>query len=98
MKMWSQGLGKIELEVNARSMDIVLEDGQTKVKGVTQAPVEWNYIVTLEKDDIPAILHLALKWKTIQYVLRHIRQVLMFFMEKLFRRNKPEAAQEAKTK
>ena len=88
MKMWSQGLGKIELEVDGRCMNVVKEGQNTMIKGVTDAPVEWKFEVTLEKDDLPGLLHLAFKKNTLIFLIRNMHLVFIFFFGKIFNRKK----------
>ncbi len=88
MKMWSQGLGKIELEVDGRYMDVVKEDDDTMITGVTDAPVEWKFEVTLEKDDLPGLMHIAFKKNTLIFLLRNMPQAFGFFFGSMFKRKK----------
>ncbi len=85
MKMWSQGLGKIELEVDGRTMDVVKQEKEIKITGITDAPVEWVFEVTLEKDDFIGMLHLIFSKKMLLFFLTNIKLVFMFFHEKFFK-------------
>ncbi len=71
MKMWTQGLGKIELVVNARDMEAEKIEGKTVMTGITEEPIQWNYTITLEKEDIPAVLHVLLQYNTLFWVFRN---------------------------
>ncbi len=73
MRMWSQGLGSIELVVDGQNMTVINNDGKTIVKGVTDEPVEWDFEVTLEKEDIPGILNLVFKYTLIKFLMKNIR-------------------------
>ncbi len=93
MKMWSQGLGKIELEVDGLYMDVVKEGEDTMITGVTDAPVEWKFEVTLEKDDLPGLMHIAFKKNTLIFLVRNMHLAFIFFFRRIFNRKKlPEVS------
>ncbi|MCP4672648.1 MAG: hypothetical protein GY857_15240 [Desulfobacula sp.] len=75
MRMWSQGLGKIELEVDGRTMDVIKQDKEIKITGITDAPVEWVFEVTLEKDDFIGLLNVILTRKMLSFFRANIKLV-----------------------
>lgn len=86
--MWSKGLGKIELVVDFSHYKVVSEDSATVIKGVTNEPVQWNFTITLEQDDIAGLLNVLFKRKTLLFTLRNFRIGLQFVYQKLFQRHK----------
>ncbi len=88
MKMWTHGLGNIELVVDGMDMEVEKKDGNTVITGITEEPVQWIYEVTLEKDDIPAILHLIFRYNTLLYVFKNKGLIFRLLFKTLFSRNK----------
>ncbi len=71
--MRTQGLGSIELGVDERNLNVFKKDDKTILKGVTDEPVEWDFEVTLEKDDIPGLLNIVLRYTLIKFFMKNIR-------------------------
>ncbi|MDY6905345.1 MAG: hypothetical protein SWH61_11730 [Thermodesulfobacteriota bacterium] len=76
--MWSEGLGNVELQADGKKMNAVREAGSTLIKGVTDEPVQWEFVVTLEKEDLKGVLHLIFKYRTLLFFLKHIKQVVLY--------------------
>ncbi|MCP4750365.1 MAG: hypothetical protein GY866_05705 [Proteobacteria bacterium] len=88
MRMWSKGLGKIELEVDFSHYKVVTEEENTVIKGITEHPIKWNFTITLEKEDIPGLLNVLFKPGTLLFLIANIKTVFRFVFEKLFRRHR----------
>ena len=88
MNMWSQGLGRMELVVDFCHYKVVSENNNTIIKGVTNEPVQWDFTITLEKDDILGLLNIFFKPKTMFFVLLNIRHIFQFVFEKIFLRER----------
>jgi hypothetical protein len=68
MKVWSKGLGKVELIFELEKYWLEKkedEDGEMTycVKGTIQEPVVWEFVITMTKEDIPGLMMMALDWK-----------------------------------
>ncbi len=88
MKAWSKGLGKVILHMDARRYYVELEDDKLLVKGKILDPVLWKLILTVEKDDLPGIMHVALKPGIFFFILKNFHMVFVFLYEKIFKREK----------
>ena len=88
MKMWSQGLGKMELVVDFCHYAVVKEDDDTVIKGITDEPVQWEFTARFNGDDIPGLLNMFFKRETLLFVLKNMKVLLQFAFEKLFMRAK----------
>ena len=88
MRMWSKGLGKMELVVDFRNYKVVAEEDEAVIKGITNEPVKWEFTARIGKDDIPGLLNIAFKPKTMFYIIKNMSRVIQFFLEKLFMRVK----------
>jgi hypothetical protein len=95
MKMWSEGLGKIQLEVDFSKYRVENEDKGTVVKGITIEPVQWDFKATFFKEDIPGLINIFFKPTTWFFLLMNIKYVFLFVYEKIF---KPERFAEVKAK
>ena len=88
MKLWSKGLGSVELEVDFCHYSVVTEDKDTIIKGITDEPVQWNFTITLDKDDIAGLMNVVFKFKTMWFVLTNVKTVFLFVYEKIFKRDR----------
>ncbi len=88
MKIWSKGLGRIELIVDLCHYSVDMENNDTVIKGVTNEPVQWNFTITLEENDVPGLLNILFKPRTLLFVLINFKYAFRFMFEKLFRRNR----------
>ena len=88
MEMWSEGLGKIELEVNFSKYWVEDEDDGTCIKGVTIEPVQWDFKATFLKEDVPGLLNIFFKFKTWLFLLMNIHYIFLFLFEKVFNRKR----------
>ena len=75
MKMGSDGLGKIELEFDASSTEIRKKEKELQVIGVTDAPVQWEFEITVEKDDFIGLFHLILSRNMLSFLKTNIKLV-----------------------
>ena len=84
MKMWSKGLGKVELVM--RPCDCVLVkdkvSGAYVVYGHVHEPVCWEFKGTLTKDDLPGIFLLAMNWSLIFGIIKALPVILMSLFKK----------------
>jgi len=52
MQFWSKGLGKKTINLYLSKGETIASGGQLYVKGRMEAPVDWDYIMPLQGDDI----------------------------------------------
>ena len=88
MKVWSKGLGKIVLSVDARKYRAELEGDKLLVKGKITDPVLWKFRLTVEPDDITGMTSAVFQWRTLLFALMHSYMIFVFIFEKLFKRDK----------
>ena len=88
MKLWSKGLGSVELEVDFCHYRVVEEEGDTLIKGVTDDPVQWNFIITLDREDIPGLMNVVFRFRTMGFLLRNLKYLFLFVLEKAFKRER----------
>ncbi len=74
MKVWSKGLGKVELVFELEKYWVEKEedeDGEMTycVKGTIDEPVMWEFVITMTKEDIPGLMMMALNWKILAIFL-----------------------------
>jgi len=76
MKVWSKGLGKVELIFDLDQYWVEKEkgeDGETLycVKGTINEPVMWEFVITMTKEDIPGLMMMALDRKILSIFLNN---------------------------
>ncbi len=88
MKMWSEGLGKMELVVDFCRYTVVTEGEDTVIKGTTDEPVQWEFTAKFRNEDIPGLLNVLFKPTTLKFILKNVKVLFRFFFEKMFMRDK----------
>lgn len=58
MKLWSRGLGSTEITMDFRSYTVAKdpETGNVIIVGNMKEPVNWEFRITMEPDDIPGFM------------------------------------------
>lgn len=101
MKVWSKGLGKIELILDFEKYHVekeVKEDGEKiYIKGVITEPVIWDFRITMTKEDIPGLLHIALDPVIMKLFIRNMRTSIRSGLRRIMRLNSKEKIEVAST-
>lgn len=81
MKVWSKGLGNIELVLDFENYRVETEnqDGQEKVhiKGIITDPVFWDFRITMDRSDIPGLLHVAINRLMIMLFIKNLKLTIV---------------------
>ena len=92
MKVWSKGLGNIELILDFEKYHIEreksVEGEKIYIKGIITDPVYWDFRITMTKDDVPGLLNIALDTNIILLFLRNIRASLSFIFRRFILRRR----------
>ena len=94
MKIWSKGLGTMVLNMNFRNYYVEMDDGDLLIKGRITDPVMWNFVITIEKNDIRGLANIIFKGGFLSYLGKNFTGFFVFFFEKLFKRKKFEHPEE----
>ena len=95
MKLWSRGLGKTEVYMDFRQYHTIKDpdSGQLLIIGKMQDPVDWEFKITLQPEDMGGIVKMALNRHMIFFVLRNLHQYIVYlFKRKSFQDNGTEMA------
>ena len=95
MKIWSKGLGTMVLNMDFRNYYVEMDNGNLLIKGRITNPVMWNFVITIEKNDIRGFANIIFKGKFLVYLGRNIAYVFAFFFEKIFKRHKFQRPEES---
>jgi len=91
MRLWSRGLGRTELKMDCRyykvKYDPLKED--VYIIGTITDPVNWEFRVTLQPDDIPGMMKLFFHTCVIKMVFKNFYKYFIYFLN---RRKFAEAA------
>ena len=79
MKVWSKGLGQLELVLDFSKYTVRRDGGQIFIEGIITDPVYWDFRITLTGDDVPGLLHVATNRPMIGMLLRNLSKILGFF-------------------
>ena len=89
MRLWSRGLGQQELKMDFMRYAISKEGQEVVISGRITDPVNWDFWIRFDENDVPGLVRVATNRKVIGLVGRR------WFKELLpFRRRRAEAAAE----
>jgi len=86
MKVWSKGLGSIELKLDFSSYSVRKDGNQTYIEGLITDPVYWDFRITMTKEDIKGLLHVATQWHMILFFLSNMSEMMKFFFQSIIKR------------
>ena len=94
MKLWSRGLGKQQLKMDFMQYEITQEGEEIVIAGRIVEPVNWDFWIRFDENDVPGLIRVAKNRKLIRMVLRrYLRKIGRLF---LFWRRKQEALEPEK--
>ncbi|GAF92993.1 unnamed protein product [marine sediment metagenome] len=71
MKLWSRGLGKQELKMDFMRYDIKREGQEIVISGRITDPVNWDFWIRFDEDDVPGLVRVAKNPNVIRLVFGH---------------------------
>ena len=86
MRVWSQGLGKQELVLEFAKSNITREGDKVFVRGIVQEPVNWQFEITISKEDVPGFYNVLVSTAVLRYILWNILGVFKFINDKFIMR------------
>lgn len=86
MKMWSRGLGRTELKMDCRYYTVKNdpESENVYIIGKITDPVNWEFRVTLEPEDIPGLVKMFMNYCVIKLTFKNLYKYVIY----LFNRRK----------
>ncbi|MEW5736999.1 MAG: hypothetical protein AB1921_19295 [Thermodesulfobacteriota bacterium] len=84
MKLWSRGLGTTEITMDFRSYQVVKdpETGNIHIIGTMKDPVNWEFRITVEPDDIPGFLKVAANLSILAMGLKNAYKFINFLLHR----------------
>ena len=86
MRVWSQGLGKQELVLEFAKSNVTREGGKIFIRGIVQEPVNWQFEITIHKEDVPVFYHVLFSIPVVRFSLNNIKDVFKFINDKFIMR------------
>jgi hypothetical protein len=86
MRIWSTGLGERELVLDFAKSKLAREEGKVLVRGTIEEPVQWNFEITLDKDDVVGLLHVMATTAVIRHFVRNVTGIFKFVWNKFIMR------------
>jgi hypothetical protein len=96
MKLWSRGLGKQELYMNFMYYDVRREGQEVVISGRITDPVNWDFWIRFDEDDVPGLIRVAKNPSIIAMVLRRSFKKVFLFWRRPAEEVEVEAAQPPK--
>ncbi len=86
MKLWSRGLGRTEIDMDFRYYKVTKdkETGNICIIGNMHDPVNWEFRIMMEPDDLPGLVKVLLNGSVILYVIKNFFRCFIY----LFNRKK----------
>jgi len=95
MKLWSRGLGKQELKMDFMRYDIKREGQEIVISGRITDPVNWDFWIRFDEDDVPGLVRVAKNPNIIRLVLgRWFKKIFPFRRGRVVEEVVEEAAEE----
>lgn len=84
MLLWSKGLGKTEIYMDFRQYGTIQDpdSGNILIIGKMQSPVTWEFVITLQPEDIAGIMKSFFTFPMIRFVFRNLYQYVIFLFKK----------------
>ncbi len=84
MKLWSRGLGTTEISMDFRSYKVVKdpETGNVHIIGTMKEPVNWEFRITMEPDDIPGFIKMALNLSVLSMGIRNVYKYITYLLHR----------------
>jgi len=80
MKLWSRGLGKQELKMDFMDYDVRREGQEVIISGRITDPVNWDFWIRFDEDDVPGLVRVAKNPSVIAMVGRHwFKKIFLFW-------------------
>ncbi len=90
MRLWSRGLGKRELEMDFMRYEISRDGDDVVLSGRITEPVNWDFWIRFDEDDVPGLVRVAKSPTIIGLVVRRWSGKLFPFL----RRKEPKEGEE----
>jgi hypothetical protein len=72
LKVWSRGLGRVELAADLEKVRVIHEGDTLFLVGKSEPPVSWDFIVSLDSSELWRIFGLALNRQGLGFSLRYL--------------------------
>jgi hypothetical protein len=96
MKLWSRGLGKQELKMDFMRYEISKDGDEIVIAGRITEPVNWDFWIRFDEDDVPGLIRVAKNRSVLGMVLSHYFGKLNPFRRRKGAEEPEDAAEAAK--
>ncbi len=76
MKVWSRGLGKVELGFNLKEVAVKFEEDNFVIRGKTQPPVVWEFMIRIDASEPMLLAKLLMNKPGMKLFFRWLRYKL----------------------
>lgn len=90
MKLWSKGLGSMEICMDFKRYGVVKEKDEVHIKGTITEPVIWNFVITFTQDDIPGLIKIALDKRILWMFIKNFKLTITSAILTLLGKFKPQ--------
>lgn len=84
MLLWSKGLGQTEIYMDFRHYRTMQDPDSSNVLiiGKMQSPVTWEFVITLQPEDIAGVMKALFTFPMIRFAIRNFYQYIIFLFNK----------------
>jgi len=86
MRIWSSGLGEQELVLDFAKGNVTREGDEVIVRGIIKEPVDWNFEVTITREDVLGLLHVIVSAAVLRHFSRNMTGFFTFIRDKFIMR------------
>lgn len=84
MLLWSRGLGQTEVYMDFRKYRTLQDPDSSNVLvvGKMQSPVTWEFVITMQPEDIAGVMKSLFTVPMIRFVIRNLYQYVVFLLKR----------------
>ena len=70
MKVWSRGLGRVELAIDLKKANILFDGNRLFIVGRTEPPVSWEFVMSADTSEFWRLARTVLNRQGIRFILK----------------------------
>lgn len=72
MKVWSRGLGRVELAIDLKKAGIIFDGKRLFIVGKTEPPVSWEFVMSADASEFWCLARTVLNRRGIRFILKYM--------------------------
>jgi len=76
MRVWSRGLGRVELAADLKRVKVVYDGGTLFIVGKSEPPVSWDFVVSIDSSELWRVSRVVLNRHGVGFTSKYLRMRL----------------------